>query len=92
VITSRKSILSWSSKRRWKAWAEGAASRMDVRAHDSIQRMAEAAHHHYGKIDILVNNAAAMSANRRGCDLGGLSLWWIPTCGRLFRRSGSGKG
>jgi gluconate 5-dehydrogenase len=30
---------------------------LDVRDYDSIQRMAEAAHRHYGQIDILVNNA-----------------------------------
>jgi len=30
---------------------------LDVRDYDGIQRMAEAAHRHYGKIDILVNNA-----------------------------------
>jgi gluconate 5-dehydrogenase len=30
---------------------------LDVRDHDSIQRMVEAAHQYYGKIDILVNNA-----------------------------------
>lgn len=30
---------------------------LDVRNFDSIQKMAEAAHAHYGKIDILVNNA-----------------------------------
>jgi NAD(P)-dependent dehydrogenase (short-subunit alcohol dehydrogenase family) len=30
---------------------------LDVRDHDSIQRMAAAAHAHYGKLDILVNNA-----------------------------------
>ena len=30
---------------------------LDVRKHDSIQKMAEAAIAHYGKIDVLVNNA-----------------------------------
>jgi gluconate 5-dehydrogenase len=30
---------------------------LDVRDYDGIQRMAEAAHRHYGQIDILVNNA-----------------------------------
>jgi NAD(P)-dependent dehydrogenase (short-subunit alcohol dehydrogenase family) len=58
VITSRR--LDTLSD--FKQEVEGLGRRalplaLDVRDYDSIQRMAEAAHEHYGKIDILVNNA-----------------------------------
>jgi len=58
VITSRKldSLMEFQKE------IEGLGRRalpleLDVRDYDSIQRMAEAAHQHFGKIDILVNNA-----------------------------------
>jgi NAD(P)-dependent dehydrogenase (short-subunit alcohol dehydrogenase family) len=58
VITSR----TLDSLQDFKQEIEGLGRRvlsleLDVRDYDSIQRMAVAAHEHYGKLDILVNNA-----------------------------------
>jgi NAD(P)-dependent dehydrogenase (short-subunit alcohol dehydrogenase family) len=58
VITSRTAESLGSFKTEIEALGRHALPLpLDVRDYDSIQRMAEAAHVHYGKIDILVNNA-----------------------------------
>jgi len=58
VITSRnKESLSAFRQEIEKLGRRAVPLELDVRNHDSIQRMVEAAHDAYGKIDILVNNA-----------------------------------
>jgi gluconate 5-dehydrogenase len=58
VITSRKLEALATFKAEIEGLGRQAAPvELDVRNHDSIQRMAEAAQAAYGKIDILVNNA-----------------------------------
>lgn len=82
VITSRKldSLMEFQKE------IEGLGRRalpleLDVRDYDSIQRMAEAAHQHFGKIDILVNNAGC-NVRKPAVDVtwGIGAWWWIPTC------------
>jgi NAD(P)-dependent dehydrogenase (short-subunit alcohol dehydrogenase family) len=58
VITSRKLAALESFKREVEDLGRKALPlELDVRDFDSIQHMVEAAHAHYGKIDVLVNNA-----------------------------------
>jgi gluconate 5-dehydrogenase len=69
VITSRKP----ESLGPFKAEVESLGRRavpleLDVRDHDSIERMADAAHSAYGKIDILVNNAGC-NVRKRALDV-----------------------
>ena len=58
VITSRNAGSAGAVPREIEALGRRAVPlELDVRDHDSIQRMAEAADAAYGRIDILVNNA-----------------------------------
>jgi len=58
VITSRKLEALTPFRQEIEALGRRALPlELDVRDYESIQRMAEAAHGHFGKIDILVNNA-----------------------------------
>jgi NAD(P)-dependent dehydrogenase (short-subunit alcohol dehydrogenase family) len=58
VITSRNPASLAPFQREIEAMGRRAfPAELDVRDHDSIQHMAEAAHQAYGRIDILVNNA-----------------------------------
>jgi len=58
VITSRKPESLGTFRAEIEALGRRAVPlELDVRDHDSIERMADAAHAAYGKIDILVNNA-----------------------------------
>jgi gluconate 5-dehydrogenase len=58
VITSRELARLGEFRREIQALGRKALPlELDVRDYDSIRRMVEAAHHEYGKIDILINNA-----------------------------------
>jgi gluconate 5-dehydrogenase len=58
ILTSRKHADCAGAEEEIRALGRKAVSfDLDVRQQDSIERMAEAAHAHYGKIDILVSNA-----------------------------------